>query len=263
PFLLPALRLLCVTEGRIIRAGPASVAHSAKDEMHCVVGSGPSAVACASALLKRGRSVCMLDAGIQLEPERARLVQALGQTTPDQWRPEDVQRLKEGMDPAISGIPQKRIFGSDYPYRDAVRHLSLSCDGVGLEASLGLGGFSTVWGASMLPCLEGDVTDWPISLAQLAPHYKAVLELTGLSAERDALADIFPLHCDAPGHLEASRQAQAMLHAMDRHREVLRKDRVACTAACACTAARTATFTVPSTLCRSSSARESFAINPM
>ena len=70
----------------------------------------------------------MLDAGIQLEPERARLVQALSQTAPDQWRPEDVQRLKEGMDPAISGIPQKRIFGSDYPYRDAVRHLSLSCD---------------------------------------------------------------------------------------------------------------------------------------
>jgi predicted TIM-barrel fold metal-dependent hydrolase len=61
----------------------------------------------------------MLDAGIQLEPERARLVQALSQTSPDQWRPEDVQRLKEGMDPAVSGIPRKRIFGSDYPYRDA------------------------------------------------------------------------------------------------------------------------------------------------
>ena len=117
----------------------------------------------------------MLDAGIQLEPERARLVQALSQTAPDQWRPEDVQRLKEGMDPAISGIPQKRIFGSDYPYRDAKQHLGLECDGVGLEASLALGGFSTVWGASMLPCLERDVTDWPISLLQLAPHYKSVL----------------------------------------------------------------------------------------
>ena len=68
----------------------------------------------------------MLDAGIQLEPERARLVQALSQTAPDQWRPEDVQRLKEGMNPAVSGIPQKRIFGSDYPYRDAVQHLGLS-----------------------------------------------------------------------------------------------------------------------------------------
>jgi choline dehydrogenase-like flavoprotein len=168
----------------------------------------------------------MLDAGIQLEPERARLVQALSQTAPDQWRPEDVQRLKEGMNPAVSGIPRKRVFGSDYPYRDAVQHLGLACDGVGLEASLALGGFSTVWGASMLPCLEGDVTDWPISVPQLAPHYKSVLELTGLSAERDALAELFPLHIDAPGRLEASRQAQAMLRAMDRHREGLRNAKV-------------------------------------
>ena len=168
----------------------------------------------------------MLDAGIQLEPERARLVQALSQTTPDRWAPEDVQRLKEGMDPAVSGIPRKRIFGSEYPYRDAVQHLGLACEGVGLEASLALGGFSTVWGASMLPCLEGDITDWPVSVPQLAPHYKAVLELTGLSAERDALADLFPLHFEAPGHLEASRQAQAMLGAMDRHRDGLRKARI-------------------------------------
>ena len=168
----------------------------------------------------------MLDAGIQLEPERARLIQGLSQTAPDQWRPEDVQRLKEGMDPAVSGIPRKRTFGSDYPYRDAVQHLGLACDGVGLEASLALGGFSTVWGASMLSCLEGDVTDWPISVPQLAPHYKSVLELTGLSAERDALTDLFPLHLDAPGHLEASRQTQAMLRAMDRHREGLRQARI-------------------------------------
>ena len=82
----------------------------------------------------------MLDAGIQLEPERARLVQSLSQTAPEQWRPEDVQRLKEGMAPAVSGIPQKRIFGSDYPYREAVQHLGLAGDGVGLEASLALGG---------------------------------------------------------------------------------------------------------------------------
>ena len=223
PVLLLALRPLRAAEGRIIQAGSSNVALSAWKEMHYVVGSGPSAVACASALLKRGRSVCMLDAGIQLEPERARLVQALSQTAPDQWRPKDVQCLKEGMDPTVSGIPQKRIFGSNYPYRDAVQHLGLTSEGVGLEASLALGGFSTVWGASMLPCLEGDVTDWPISVSQLAPHYKSVLELTGMSAERDGLTDLLPLHIESPGHLEASRQAQAMLRAMDRHRKGLVK----------------------------------------
>ena len=108
----------------------------------------------------------MLNADIQLEPERARLVQALRQTAPEQWPPQDVQRLKEGMDPAISGTTQKGIFGSDHPQRDAAQYLGLATDGVGLEASLALGEFSTVWGASKLPCLEGDVADWPVSTPQ-------------------------------------------------------------------------------------------------
>jgi choline dehydrogenase-like flavoprotein len=191
--------------------------------MHYVIGSGPSAVACAAALLKRGRSVCMLDAGIRLEPERARLVQSLGQRAPGQWSPQEVARLKEGMVPSAAGIPQKLIFGSNYPYREAAEQLGLDSEGVGLEASLALGGFSTVWGASMLPHSQSDLAGWPLSFDHFAAHYRAVLELTGVSAERDALTEQFPLYTDSPGHLEPSRQAQAMLRAMDRHREGLRR----------------------------------------
>ena len=191
--------------------------------MYYVVGSGPSGVACAAALLKRGRAVCMLDAGIQLEPERVRLVQSLSQRAPDQWRPEELERLKEGMVPSAAGIPQKLIFGSNYPYREAVEQLGLASEGVGLEASLALGGFSTVWGASMLPYLQSDLTGWPISTEHLAPHYKAALQLTGISAERDALAEQFPLYTENPGHLEPSRQAKALLSTLDRRRKGLRR----------------------------------------
>jgi choline dehydrogenase-like flavoprotein len=191
--------------------------------MNYVVGSGPSAVACASALLQRGQAVCMLDAGITLEPERARLVQSLSQRQPAQWQPPEVERLKEGMSPSAAGIPQKLIFGSNYPYREAVEQLGLDSQGVGLEASLALGGFSTVWGGSMLPYLQSDLSGWPISNDDLAPHYKAAVELTGLSAERDGLAERFPLHTDTPGHLEASRQAQVILRKLDRHQEALRR----------------------------------------
>ncbi len=42
--------------------------------MHCVIGSGPAGVACAKALLARGATVLMLDAGIGLEPGRAQIV---------------------------------------------------------------------------------------------------------------------------------------------------------------------------------------------
>ena len=44
----------------------------ASSNMHCVIGSGPAGVACAKALLARGASVLMLDAGLDLEPGHAR-----------------------------------------------------------------------------------------------------------------------------------------------------------------------------------------------
>ena len=179
-------------------------------------------MACAAALLKRGRAVCMLDGGVRLEPERASLVESLRQRAPGQWQPEEVEQLKAGMNPSAAGIPRKLIFGSNYPYREAVEKLGLDSSGVGHEASLALGGFSTVWGGSMLPYSRSDLQGWPISFEQMAPHYAPVLELTDVSAERDALAEDFPLYTESPGHLEASRQAKAMLAAMDRHRDRLR-----------------------------------------
>ena len=42
-----------------------------------VVGSGPAGVSAAHALVEKGRRVVMLDAGLRLEPERERAVEAL------------------------------------------------------------------------------------------------------------------------------------------------------------------------------------------
>ncbi len=93
--------------------------------------------------------------------------------------------------------------------------------GTGLRASLALGGLSTVWGSAMLPYAQKDINDWPISLDQLAPHYRAAVEITGLAAARDELEELFPLHTEKIGTLELSRQAQAMQSAFVRNREVL------------------------------------------
>src|SRR5208283_4778101 len=61
--------------------------------MHCVIGSGPAGVACARALLARGANVLMLDAGLELEPERAQVVSRLASAKPAEWPPEQVARL--------------------------------------------------------------------------------------------------------------------------------------------------------------------------
>jgi choline dehydrogenase-like flavoprotein len=190
--------------------------------MHCVIGSGPAGVACAKALRARGASVLMLDAGLELEPDRARLVQQLSRTKFSDGEQEPLAALKGDLTADASGIPLKLIFGSDFPYRETAEKIPWRGRGIGFCPSLALGGLSNVWGAAMLPYRDSDIADWPVKNAELAQHYRAVTEITGLAAQHDDLEDIFPLHCEHPGALDPSRQANSFLRNLNRHRDVLR-----------------------------------------
>jgi len=164
----------------------------------------------------------MLDAGLELESERNQIVSALAATSPSNWTPTQLAALKGNMDVTARGVPLKLLFGSDYPYRETEQHAPWRGVGVGIRPSLALGGLSTVWGGAMLPYRDTDLERWPIKSAVLEMYYRAVLELTGLSARQDDLADLFPLHCDAPQSLEPSNQARLFLKHLERHRDKLR-----------------------------------------
>lgn len=192
------------------------------DITHCVIGSGPAGVACAKALLARGARVLMLDAGLELEPDRARAVRALAGKEPGQLTAQDLAVFKGNLRPTAQGLPQKLIFGSDFPYRDTQKEIPWQGEGTALEPSLALGGFSNVWGSAMLPYRDDDLAGWPIKNAELAPHYRAVTEFTGLAAQTDDLAEIFPLYCDQPHPLKPSRLAELLLNNLSRHRKPLR-----------------------------------------
>lgn len=189
--------------------------------MHCVIGSGPAGVACAKALLARGATVLMLDAGIGLEPERAEIVRQLASQNPSQWAAESAAVLKNATTVSRGRIPQKLLFGSDFPYREAEQHVAWRGKNASVRPSLALGGFSTVWGAAMLPYRDDDLENWPVKSRELAPHYRAVLEFTGLAAQRDGLEKSFPLYCENPGALRSSRQAESFLKHLERHRVAL------------------------------------------
>jgi len=191
--------------------------------MHCVIGSGPAGVACAHALLTRGATVLMLDAGLELEPDRAQIVRQFAEAKPSTWPKNDRVRLKGNIVAGAKGIPLKLAFGSDFPYRETEAHIPWQGRGISVRPSLALGGLSNTWGATLLPYRDTDITDWPVKSAQLEKHYRAVIELTGLSAQRDDLEEWFPLHCDRPHVLEPSRQARLLLHNLDRHRDALRE----------------------------------------
>ena len=125
------------------------------------------------------------------------------------------------MNPDVGGVPLKLVYGSDFAYREADEHLGVHYDNVGLRPSLARGGLSNVWGAAMMPFLDGDLSEWPFKLSVLAPHYAAVLQLTGLAACRDNLERLFPLYTNDFTDLRPSGQSQQLLERMERHREAL------------------------------------------
>ena len=190
-------------------------------EICYVIGSGPAGVACAKALLDTGQRVRMLDAGLTLEPERAVLVEKLKSQRPEQWTPTDLAAYQAGMNPDVGGVPLKLVYGSDFAYREADEHLGTHYDNIGLRPSLARGGLSNVWGAAMMPFLDRDLGEWPFKVTTLAPHYAAVLQLTGLAACRDKLQEVFPLYADTPTELRPSRQGLQFLERMRRHQETL------------------------------------------
>ena len=188
---------------------------------HVIVGSGPAGVACAHALLARGLKVVLLDTGLSLENSRRELVAQMAAVRPKNWTPEQLKNFKAGMTAGSKGIPLKLAYGSDYPYREADVHLPADYNGVALRPSLGRGGFSSVWGAAMMPYSDKDTASWPVSARDLAEHYSAVAKLTRLSAVHDDLEKIFPLYANPAAALTMSRQAGLLYSRMGKNREPL------------------------------------------
>jgi len=176
------------------------------------------------ALVRRGLQVTLLDGGGELEPERRLAVDNLRAMDSSRWRGDAVSFLRHATVPDRKGIGTKHNFGSDYPFRDADRLLGIEKKGCDTTASLGVGGFSAVWGATVLPYLTSDTADWPFPIADLAPHYREVLSFVDLSAVEDDLAAAFPLHTHRRDALRMSGQAAALLRDMQARREPLRAE---------------------------------------
>jgi choline dehydrogenase-like flavoprotein len=193
----------------------------------CVVGSGPAGISCVQALLAAGRRVTILGPGLQLEPARERARTTLAASDPSHWASGSAF-LKEGVSGSASGIPLKLAYGSDFPYRQVPGATSIACDGPDTRPSYAAGGLSTVWGGAVLPFRQTDIAGWPVSLKDLEPGYRAVLEWMPLAASEDALSDFFPLYNDRVpprkdrgAALPMSRQARSLLANLDTKRAPL------------------------------------------
>jgi len=186
-----------------------------------VVGSGPAGVSAAYGLLRKGFAVTMLDVGFRLESERQQIVDRLAAGMPETWDEKDLEDLRSFTKARVGSLPQKLVYGSDFPYRAPSNLVQFDQRGSDLLISHALGGLSTTWGANVLPFLAQDIVDWPIGLAELDPYYRTVFGFVDLAAREDRLSQLFPLHTNRYQPLRLSRQAEALLANLEQYRETL------------------------------------------
>lgn len=189
-----------------------------------VIGSGPSGVSAANALVQKGCDVVMLDAGVELDPSLQQKISVLKTEQPSEWD----KSLIRSFAPNVTDFPnniQKLTYGSDYPYRHVATEMPQVSTNVGhLTPTLAKGGFSNIWGAAILPACEDDITDWPISIEALAPYYEEVLRFMPLAGRRDRLASRFPLYNNNPTYLGNSHQARRLLDHLTLNRKSLKEN---------------------------------------
>ena len=86
-----------------------------------IIGSEAAAAGTALALsLRKDLQITIVDIGLQLEEEPQELVNSLASSTPDKWNVQIAESIsRQPIYPKSRGIPEKRAFGSSYPFRNA------------------------------------------------------------------------------------------------------------------------------------------------
>jgi ferredoxin len=125
----------------------------------------------------------------------------------------------------VRGLPEKRVFGSDYPFRDGgqLDHVAV---GHAVNPSLvsgAYGGFTNVWGSQAMPYNAATFSTWPFAAQDIEPHYRAIMASIPYAAEEDDLASLFPLVGEAEPLPPMSNRTSLALASYRRHRSDVRR----------------------------------------
>jgi len=162
-----------------------------------IIGSGPGAAGAALALAADPtQQITVIDLGCTLEPHLQSSRSRLASTEERSWSPSDVERISHQPIPTRRRVlPQKRAYGSDFPFRDVGQLEGIEPVGPANSSvvSGAYGGFSNIWGAQIMPFSKGTFDRWPISLAEMESHYHTALCEMTLAGDEDDLSELFPL----------------------------------------------------------------------
>ncbi|KUH75794.1 hypothetical protein AU184_15545 [Mycolicibacterium novocastrense] len=190
-----------------------------------IIGSGHTGIAVAKVLVQRGARPVILDVGETLDPERQAVVERMSTQRKWEWSAEDLAVVT--YNPTVSKDKVLRLaFGSDYPYAGSRVNAPLDVVEDGPSPSMARGGYSTIWGASMLPAASCDIQAWPFRASDLAPYYQSVLQDLPYSALDDQLTREFPLYRRDPEPIAPSPIVENFLRTLDRSRLLRERDDV-------------------------------------
>lgn len=192
--------------------------------MVIVIGSGPAAIAATHALVGQGHQVTILDVGTRLETETQEVVKRMSVQEPDVWDKDDVATVVGERNTTAETVHSKLSYGSSYSFdtRSAAVDVRFG-KAAGFNHSLARGGLSNVWGSSLLAHRQADISDWPIRLEDLEPHYRAVMDFVPGTGVKDELEEILPTYSTQDNPLDPSRQGQSLLEDLMAKKTALRK----------------------------------------
>ncbi|HUR27875.1 MAG TPA: GMC oxidoreductase [Planctomycetota bacterium] len=187
-----------------------------------VIGSGASAVHFAQTALERGWSVTLLDVG------RARPANVRPELGFSGLKSQHAQSSEYFLGDAFEGVLFPGAPGEYYgfpPHKKYVfePHPLLETHAAGLEPLLSYarGGLAEAWTGAVFPFSDGELRDWPIGHADLAPHYDVVAQRIGIAGAEDDLARFVPPHAHMDPPLDLDPHSRKLLERYERVRAKL------------------------------------------
>jgi len=191
-----------------------------------IIGSGPAAAAAVLAMSeKRDEKITVFDPGTVLDAETQEVISRLSKLRVDDWDEKDVHRVSLQPKQIQSGsLPQKRSYGSDFPFVNEGQLDGVYCEGRINPAviSSAYGGFSNVWGAQIMPFSAATFKRWPFDFAAMEKHYRTILGHIPFAGESDDLDEWFPLIGSPEPLPPLAPRTQMVLANYDRHRDRVR-----------------------------------------
>jgi ferredoxin len=162
-----------------------------------IIGSGPAAAGAALALSQDpSQRITVIDIGHRLEANHRQAVVRLASAGPSAWNKDDLDLIRlQPASASVRGLPEKRAYGSDFPFRDVGQLQGVSGNGEVNQSvvSGAYGGLSNVWGSQIMVFTDATFQTWPVSATEMRPHYERILNEIPYAGEEDALSQHFPL----------------------------------------------------------------------